>query len=178
MLKRIPRPLFLINYFFYPILAVIVVLVVFFRLNADNDLSLEDLGILAALVALFALVWWRFHAQQSKGLPVNATAMMREIKHNHKYALLAFESEFCPACMTMGVQVSRIENSKPKELTIYRLSVNREPGHSLARQFDVRATPTYILVDPKGSIIMDWPIVLPAQRILYAVNHGHEHQPT
>src|SRR5690349_1150335 len=115
MLKKIPRPLFLIDHFFYPILAAAVVLIAYAALNADG-LSLSDAAILLALVAIFALVWWRFHLRQSKHLPVNATAMMREIKHSHKHALLAFESEFCPKCMTLGGQVSRLEKSQPKDL--------------------------------------------------------------
>ncbi len=172
MLKKIPRPLFLIDHFFYPILAVVVVLIVYSALNRDG-FSLGDLAILAALVAIFAAVWWRFHPRQSKHLPVNAVAMTREIKHSHKYVLLAFESEYCPKCMAMGWQVSRLENSQTKDLKIYRLSVNKEPGRTLFEQYDGRITPTYILVDSRGNTVMEWPLVLPAERVLYAVKQEH-----
>jgi thioredoxin-related protein len=177
MLKKIPRPLFLIDHFFYPILVVIVVLVAYAALNADG-LSLGDAAILLALIAIFAVLWWRFHLRQSKNLPVNATAMLREIKHTHKHVLLAFESEYCPKCMAMGGQVARLEKSQPKDLKIYRVSVNREPGRTLFVQFDGRITPTYVLLDPKGNLVNEWPLVLPAQRVLYAVNHRQEQQPT
>ncbi len=177
MLKRIPRPLFLIDHFFYPILAVVVVLIAYAVLNADG-LSLGDVAILVALAAIFVLVWWRFHLRQSDSVPVNAVALMREIKHSHKHALLAFESEYCPKCMTLGAQVHRIEKTQNKDLRIYRLSVNKEPGRALFKQFDGRITPTYVLLDSKGNVIMDWPLILPAERVLYAVNHGQEHQPT
>src|SRR5204862_823777 len=139
--------LFLIDHFFYPILAVVVMLIAYAVLNNADGLSIGDAAILLALVAIFALLWWRFHLRESKNLPVNATAFMREIKHSHKHTLLAFESEFCPKCMTLSGQVKRLEKSHPKDLRIYRVSVNKEPGRSLFNQFDGRITPTYVLVD-------------------------------
>jgi thioredoxin-related protein len=177
MLKKIPRPLFLIDHFFYPILAIVVVLIVETLLGVDG-LSLGDLAILVALVALFALVWWRFHFRESKNLPVNATALMREIKHSHKHALLAFESEFCPKSLALGGQVMRLEKGHPKDFRIYRISVNKEPGRTLFQQFDGRITPTYVLVDTKGDVVKKWSLLLPAERVLYAVNHRQEQQST
>jgi thioredoxin-related protein len=176
MLKKIPRPLFVIDHFFYPILAVIITVLVFARLNADG-LSLGDAAALVALIAIFGLVWWLLRPRQTKNLPVNAISFMREVKHSHKHALLAFESEYCPKCMVLGGQVLRLEKSHPKDLKIYRLSVNREPGRTLFDQFDGRITPTYVLVDSKGNVVMEWPLILPANRVMYAVNHG-EQQPT
>src|SRR5437762_1712231 len=112
MLKKIPRPLFVVDHFFYPILATIITLLVLARLKADG-LSLGDLAALVALGVIFLLVWLLLRPRQTKNLPVNAISFMREIKHSHKHALLAFESEYCPKCMALGGQVMRLEKAQP-----------------------------------------------------------------
>lgn len=170
MLKRIPRALFIPDRFAYPILASLVVLVLLIVFASSPDgLTVTDLAILVVLIAVFALVWWRFHARQNRNLPVNATALLRAIKHSHKPALIAFESEYCPKCMVLGRQLSRLSDMQIQNMTIYHLSVNREPGRTLFAQFDGRITPTYALVDAKGNLIDEWPLILPIDRVIYSV---------
>ena len=176
MLKKLPRPLFIVDHFFYPILAALIVLVLLLVFaNSPDGVSLADLAILVALIAIFALVWWRFHARQQANVPVNATALLRAIKHSHKPSLIAFESEYCPKCMVLGRQVSRLSEMHLKNMNIYHLSVNKEPGRELFKQFDGRITPTYALVDEKGNLIEDWPLILPVDRVVYTVTRQ---QPT
>ncbi len=170
MLRKIPRAFFIPDRFAYPILAVLVVLVLLLIFASSPDgLTLADLGILVVLIAVFALVWWRFHARQSHNVPVNATALLRAIKHSHKPALIAFESEYCPKCMVLGRQLSRLSDMQLKNMTIYHLSVNKEPGRTLFTQFDGRITPTYALLDAKGNLLEEWPLILPVDRVVYAV---------
>jgi thioredoxin-related protein len=172
MLRKIPRALFFPDRFAYPILAVLIVLLLFLAFaNSADGLTLADLGILIGLTALFVLVWWRFHARPSHNLPVNATALLRAIKHSHKPALIAFESEYCPKCMVLGRQLSRLSDMHLQHMTIYHLSINKEPGRALFQQFDGRITPTYALVDEKGNLIEEWPLILPIDRVVYSVTH-------
>ncbi len=166
MLKKIPRPFFwVVNSFALIPIALIILIVLYAVRNAADGMSLIDWGVLVALVVLMALLWWVLHARAASGLPVNATALLRAVKHSHKYALLAFESEFCPLSMLLGWQANRLEKNHPKDLVVYRLSVNREPGRALFKQYEGRATPTYILIDPHGDVVKEWAYVLPAGRV-------------
>ncbi len=166
MLKKIPRPFFWVfnSFALIPIALIILIVVYAVRYAADN-MSLIDWGVLLALVVLMILLWWALHARAARGLPVNATALLRAVKHSHKYALLAFESEFCPLSMTLGRQAGWLEKHHPKDLVVYRLSVNHEPGRTVFKQYNGRATPTYILIDPHGEVVKEWTFVLPAGRV-------------
>jgi thioredoxin-related protein len=170
MLRRLPRALFIPDRFAYPILSALTVLVLLLIFaNSPDGLTVADLGILVGVMAVLALVWWRFHARQTRNVPINATALLRAIKHSHKPALIAFESEYCPKCMVLGRQLSRLSDMQLSNMTIYHLSVNREPGRALFRQFDGRITPTYTLLDAKGNLIEEWPLILPIDRVIYSV---------
>ncbi len=166
MLKKIPRPFFwVLNSFALIPLALIILIIVYAVRNAADGMTLIDWVVLVALAVLMGLLWWLLHARAASGLPVNATALLRAVKHSHKYALLAFESEFCPLSMTLGRQANRLEKHHPKDLVVYRLSVNREPGRALFAQYNGRATPTYILIDHNGELVKEWTFVLPARRV-------------
>ncbi len=168
LLKALPRPLFILNYYAYLVMAVIIVLLAV-ALLASDGLSLFDLVVLLGLIAVFGLGWWFLHPQESADLPA-AFQTAHESERSYPYTLLAFESEYCPICMTMGrQQLTQLEAKQPDSLKIYRVSVNKDPGQSLFRQFDGRATPTYVLLDADHKVLMEWPLVLPIERILYAV---------
>jgi thioredoxin-related protein len=170
MLRKLPRALFIPDRFAYPILSALIVLVLLLIFaNSPDGLTVADLGILIGVIAVLALVWWRFHARPTRNVPINATALLRAIKHSHKPALIAFESEYCPKCMILGRQLSRLNDMQLQNMTIYHLSVNKEPGRALFQQFDGRITPTYALVDTKGNLIEEWSLILPIDRVIYSV---------
>lgn len=166
MLKKIPRPFFWVfNSFVLIPIALIILIVIYAVRNAADGMVLLDWLVLVAVVALMTLLWWLLHARPASDLPVNATALLRAVKHSHKHALLAFGSEFCPVSIMMGKAASDLEKRHPKDLVVYRLSVNREPGRTLFRQYHGRATPTYILIDPHGDVVKEWTFVMPAGRV-------------
>ncbi len=169
-LRKIPRPLFILNYYAYPIMAGMVVLVSVVLLSS-NGMSLPEVGIPVLIVLILSLVWWRLHAHQSADLPATTEAMSAEVWRSQPYTLLAFESEYCPVCMTMERQVSRLEDLQIEALKIFKVSIHKEPGHKWFQQFDGRATPTYVLLNAEGQVVMDWPVVLPVERIHYAVTN-------
>jgi thioredoxin-related protein len=166
--KKLPRPLSMTGAFLYPVMAAIIILVLLFVLAAD-ELSLADWGILILAGALMFLIWWRFHARPSKEVPLNATSFIREAKHSHKYTLIALESEYCPNCMISEPRVKRLEENPPPNLKVYRVTIQREPGRSLFKQFGGRMTPTYVLLDRHGEVVEDWVLALPVERVMYAV---------
>jgi thioredoxin-related protein len=166
MLKRIPRQVFLVNFYGYIVVAVMVVVAALFLLSSD-DLYALDLVILAALVIGAGLLWWQFHPRLNVGVPDAADDLRAQIRRSGQHTLLAFESEYCPMCMTIGSRVTQLESVEG--LRVYRLSVNSEPGQTLFREYDGRLTPTYVLLGPHGERLQEWVIALPVERILYAV---------
>src|SRR5947209_6633319 len=162
------RLLLLIDHYLYLVLAALIVLVTFFVFNADG-LSLLDGVILIGLILAFTGLWWAFRMREGDNVLTNATATLRAIKHSHKHALLAFHSEFDATSMIIGRRVLKFEREQPKNVIIYRLSVNKEPGKTLAAQYHVGVTPSYVLLDPKGNVVKTWSMALPADSVNRAV---------
>jgi len=169
MLKKIPRQIWIINIYGYFLVAGAVVITTVLLLNGDH-LGTVDMLILVAVLAVLGAIWWRFHPRLNQIKPEQAPTFRDQLNNSATYSLLAFESEYCPFCMTIGGQVERLQNVDG--LTVYRLSVTKEPGQSLYRDLDGRLTPTYFLLDRRGKLVQEWPIVLPVERIVYEVNRA------
>lgn len=168
VLRKVPRPLFILNYYAYPIIMAMFILVSV-TLLSRNGLTLSEILILIVIMLILGLVWWRLHARPSADLPTTTNARLDELWRAQPYTLLAFESEYCPVSMAMERQVSRLKDLQLKDLKIYKVSIHKEPGRKWFQQFDGRATPSYILLNNEGQVVMDWPLVLPVERIHYAV---------
>ena len=134
-----------------------------------NGFSLADGLIVAGLVVAAALLWGRLHARQSAGLPTSSSEFLHTLSHERKYSLLAFESEFCLASVGVGKQLRDLEAAHPDRFQMYCLSVHQDPGKTLFQRYDGMVTPTYVLLSPDGDVVMEWPLVLPIQRVTYAV---------
>ncbi len=134
--------------------------------------TLGDGFVIGAAAATLALFWWRFHARQTANVPDNTDALQETINQNGKYALLAFESEFCLSSTTVGQRLAKLETMYPEKFQIYSLSVRKDPGKELFQQYEGRVTPTYVLLDPEGKEVMNWPLVLPVDRVTYAVTQN------
>jgi thioredoxin-related protein len=83
--------------------------------------------------------------------------------------MVALESEFCLSSTTVGARLSALEAAHPDKFQIYALSIFKEPGKRLFKQYKGRVTPTYVLLDPRGKVVMNWPLVLPVEKVSYAV---------
>lgn len=167
MLKRIPPQIRLPSRYSYVVASALILLAALLLLNQDRHLSGVDVALIAGLAAILALIWQRGHPRIDSGMLAAEGDVLRDIKRSGQFSLLAFESEYCAMCLVAGPRIEQLE--KVDGLNVYRLSVNSEPGQSLFRQVDGRLTPTYILVDPHGNYVQEWILVLPIERILYAV---------
>jgi hypothetical protein len=165
MLRNIPRQFVFLAIYGYLFVAAAVVVAALLLLNTENSLFV-NLAIVAAVVAGLALVWWLRHPRL-KPQALDAAGLLREAISKEPYVLLAFESEYCGTCMAISGRITQLDNIKG--LKIYRLSVNREPGQTLFKKYDGRITPTYVLLNDRGEVVQDWPVVLPIDRVLYAV---------
>lgn len=168
MIKKLPRWVFVVNWYGLFLVIAAVVLLVLAILGA-NGLDAVDLVVVAAILGAFAVYQQRRHLRQSPFLADDAASLMGKIRKSHKFVLLAFESEYCPMCLSAGNRVARLEALANEDFQVYRLSIQKEPGRTLYTRYDGRLTPTYILIDSAGNVIQDWPMVLPVERITYAL---------
>jgi thioredoxin-related protein len=174
-MDKLPRPLLFVFSWYpfitFPIMASAAILIV---VGLDG-FSAADFGILGALlVALIGLaIFWRLsHARQSDNVPETTEALMDTINQNGKYAVVAFESEFCFASTTVGQRLAALESAHPDQFQTYSVSILQDPGKELFERYGLRATPTYVLLDKEGKVVDDFPLVLPVERVIYTVTHG------
>lgn len=168
-MSKLFNTLFLIvSRFAYPVVTGFVVLVAA-ALFSQGGFSLVELLILAGLVGAFVVIWWRFHARQSVNVPDNAPDLLTSIRGSGKYAMLAFESEFCISSMTVGQRLAALEAAYPETFHVYSLSIFKTPGKELFEDYKGKSTPTFVLVDPDGKMVMNWPLVLPIEHVNFEI---------
>lgn len=158
----------IVSRFGYPIVTSFLVLVGALLSGRDGYSAIEIL-ILAALVGVAIVIWALFHARQSANVPDNAPALFANVRGSGKYAMLAFESEFCIASMSVGKRLAALETTYPDTFQLYSLSVFKSPGKELFEKYKGRTTPTFVLIDPDGEMVMNWPLILPIEHVSYEI---------
>jgi thioredoxin-related protein len=168
-MERLPTPLrILINQYGFITVPIVPVLLLAVILG-QNGWTVTDVAILAAVMLAIFVWWWTQHAHQSTNAPASTPSLLNEIERSGKYAMLAFESEFCISSTTVGKRLSELETAYPNKFQIYELSIFKDPGKDLFKQYIGRVTPTYVLLNPEGQVMMEWPLVLPVERVAYAL---------
>ena len=168
-MQKLPTPLrILINQYGF-ITVPLVPLVVLAVILGRNGWSFVNVVILTLAVAAIFLWWWTQHARHSANVPASTPSLLNEIGQSGKYAMLAFESEFCISSTTVGKRLNELEAAFPNKFQIYELSILSDPGKELFKRYDGRVTPTFVLLHPDGQVMMDWPLVLPVERVSYAL---------
>src|SRR5260221_5805022 len=176
-LDRLPHPLrVFINQYGYISIPLVPLLILIIALGV-HGFTLLSLAIIAVTVAALVLFWVYTHARQSPNAPSSNNALMDEIKSSGKFAMLAFESEFCLSSTRIGQQLLDLEKNYPAQFQIYSLSVLQEPGKDLFKEYRGRVTPTYVLLNEQGKVVMNWPLVLPIERIFYEVKRRSQEMP-
>lgn len=166
---KLPTPVFYFTQNVYVFLAVAVLLVAAVLLGGDG-FSLIDVLVLAALV-VFAIGLQRIaRPVQSADVPDTAEALEAQLAQSDRLTLLAFESEYCPSCMATNPMVLKLEESNNPALRVIRLTIQHEPGKTLFKKYDGRLTPTFVLLDRRGNLMMDWLLTLPVNRVLFEAN--------
>ncbi len=165
MLRKVPRQLIVFYIYGYLFVAAAILVAALLLLNTDN-LLIADVGIVALIALGLGLIWWWRHPRlaQEPRAPDN---LLREAVGKEPYTLLTFESEYCMTCMAISGRINQLDNIKG--LKVHRLSVNTEPGKTLFKKYDGRLTPLYVLLNAQGEVVQDWPVILPIDRVLYAV---------
>jgi thioredoxin-related protein len=146
-------------------------IVVLLLLLGLDGFTVADTVIIGVVFVAMLVFWSRTHARQTADAPKNATSLMDSIKQSGKYAMLALESEYCLSSTSVGKHLMELESTYPEDFQILSLSIFKAPGKDLFKEHSCRVTPTYLLIDPEGKVVMDYPLVLPVERIKYAVTN-------
>src|SRR5437868_14289317 len=102
------------GYISLPLLTFIA-LIVALSARGSNLLSLVILGVVLLGLAVF---WALTHARQTPNAPQSKMSLLEEIKSSGKFAMLAFESEFCLSSTRVGQQLSELESHYPKQFQV------------------------------------------------------------
>jgi len=143
-------------------------IMVMLALNTDLDLNVS-LALSAMLAFAAFLIWWQLSPHLRRATPPASSveALFNDIRTHQKPTLISLESDYCGYCMTIGKRIHQLEHEEG--LRVVRLSVHTEPGKSLAEQFRLDATPTYLLLDGDARLLQEWTIALPVERVRYDV---------
>jgi thioredoxin-related protein len=152
------------------ILFVLMPAVIIALLLGIGGYTLVDAAIIVLMAVGVYALWWKIHARETPNIPNTSDSFMESLQRNGKYAMLAFESEFCLSSSNVGSRLAELEKEYPERFQIYALSIFKNPGKEMYDWYRCRVTPTYILLDPNGKVVMDWPLVLPVERVSYAVS--------
>ena len=110
----------------------------------------NDLLALAALTIGFGFAFLTFNAGASD---IGSMEQFEAAIESDSPVLLEIQSPYCLACATAKPIVDRIERVQPA-LRVIRVNIQEPVGARLAREYQTRVTPTFLLFDEKGDILL------------------------
>lgn len=170
-IARLPRAVFWLNHYTYVVVAVLVLITAAVLLGVDG-FTWVDVALMAVIVALAIGIQRAARPVQSAGVPTQIETLEAQLTNSDRMTLLAFESEYCPTCMATNPMLLKLEEADDPALRVMRLSIQHEPGNALFKKYDGRMTPTFVLLDRRGKVVMDWLLTLPVNRVLFEVKQA------
>ena len=88
--------------------------------------------------------------------PINLTSMVVSGKLN----IVDMYSEFCPPCRAIAPYLEKLAKARP-DIHVIRIDINRKGhrgidwGSPIAKQFNLRSIPHFILVDGDGKVLKE-----------------------
>jgi thiol-disulfide isomerase/thioredoxin len=168
---KLPRNFFLWNHYTYVVVAVAVFIASALILGTDG-FALIDVLLIALVVTLSIVIQRVARPLPTAGLPDDADALVCQLSHSDRVTLLAFESEYCPTCMITNPMLLKLEQTNDPTLRVIRVNIQNELGMNLFKRYDGRMTPTFVLLDKRGHVLMDWILTLPVNRVLFEVKQA------
>jgi thiol-disulfide isomerase/thioredoxin len=171
LVTKLPRNFFLWNHYTYVVVVVGVLLFAASYLGSDG-FTWMDVALMAAILVLAIAIQRAARPIQTTNLPDQAEALTEQLTHSDRLTLLAFESEYCPTCMVTNPTLLKLEEANDPALRVVRLNIQNELGMSMFKKYDGRMTPTFVLLDKRGNVLMDWILTLPVNRVLFEVKQA------
>lgn len=139
---------FINHYSFLLTFGIITLVLAIFLLR--DGLQQNDLLALAALIVGFLFAFSIFNAGTSD---ITVANQFDTFLQSDSPVLLEIQSPYCLACATAKPIVDRIEANHP-ELEVIRVNIQDRAGADLAQRFNTRVTPTFLLFDVDGQIVL------------------------
>lgn len=138
-----------INHYSFVLISAVLVLGLAIFLFRDG-VQQNDLLAIAALIIGFGFAFFTFNAGQSDiaSLDQFDSALKAETP-----LLLEIQSPYCLACATAKPIVDRLEADQP-ELQVIRVNIQEPVGAALADRYQTHVTPTFLLIDAEGEIVL------------------------
>lgn len=115
-----------------------------------DGIQRNDLLALLALSLGFAFAFLTFNAGESD---LSTETQFDAALAAEQPVLLEIQSPYCLACATAKPIVDRIERNQPN-LQVIRVNIQDPIGAELARRFQSRVTPTFLLFNEQGEIVL------------------------
>lgn len=108
------------------------------------------------LIALFALCCTMPLEAQIRFEKGSIEAAQRRAKAEQKLLFIDLYASWCPACHTLNRKVfskRAVGDWMNERFVALRFDVDREPGRTLARDYEVRSIPTMLIFDERGRLL-------------------------
>lgn len=112
----------------------------------------RDFVALGVVIAGLVVAWLLLHPRQTP-LVGDARTVQSMIGQGVP-VLLEFQSPFCIHCTQMKPVVDKLENELGDELRVIRVNAQEEAGRTLAPVYMFEYTPTFLLFDAQGNVLM------------------------
>lgn len=143
------KPVNILNQFSYPIIALSVMVIVYFvtrrRLRQGWPVTLGVQGVVAlAFVAGFLLLRPGLHGV------TDAEAALASVG-NGRPTFVEFFSQYCSGCLAFNPIVNEIEDTIKDEYNVLRIDIHSSAGRTLRPALGFSFTPEFVLYDPGGN---------------------------
>lgn len=112
--------------------------------------------IVLGLVALISLAWVQPLEAQVKFEKISLDAARRKATREQKYIFVDLYATWCVPCQMLDRKVfskrSVGDFMNPRFVSL-RFDIDREPGRTLARDYEVRSIPTMLIFDSRGNLL-------------------------
>ena len=129
---------------------------------SGSETAALGLYVVAALVA-----WRALRTPHEKVTRFDGLAAFDKVVRSPRPTLLEFYSDNCAVCMTMRPVVNRLKQDAGNRLQVLHVDTRDEIGRQLAERYDVRLTPTFVLINSYGSKEEEFTLVLDRPRVLH-----------
>lgn len=161
----------IVNHRSYPLITVIVLALVAGVLLVDGRFYVGDVAIITVVIVAALLIWGLLITKQSEGMDT-VRAIKQQINNGTRPTIVQFFSRYCVGCLAVKPVVDQLEAEAGDRIQIIRLDLDEEPGKTLAEEYDIVFTPSFVYFDANGNKLRDSSFILDRARILYELENA------
>ena len=139
------------NQFSYPMIAAVVLVVLFLLLRRYNKANWQ--GIVGAEILAAAIFVGGWALLQPGAGDVNDIDGAQMTLTNGRPTFIEFFSNYCTGCLLMRPSVDQLVEGIDGEFNILRVNIHSEVGRELRQRYAFSFTPEFLLLTPNGNIV-------------------------